>query len=66
MSKVLLGNITGVRVIRAFNKEAHEEMRLCNEFKSYAKTAVTVNKRFAILDNISFFAVNMFVVFVYY
>lgn len=66
MSKVLLENITGVRVIRAFNKEEHEEERLCNEFRSYAKTAITVNKRFAILDNISFFAVNMFIVIVYY
>lgn len=66
MSKVLLENITGVRVIRAFNKENHEEQRLNGEFRSYAKTAIKVNKRFAILDNISFFAVNMFVVIVYY
>lgn len=66
MSKVLLENITGVRVIRAFNKEKHEEERLCSEFGSYAKTAITVNKRFAILDNISFFAVNLFVVAIYY
>lgn len=66
MSKVLLENLTGVRVIRAFNKEKHEEERLCNEFRSYAKTAVTVNKQFVFLDGVSFFAVNMFVVVVYY
>lgn len=66
MSKVLLENITGVRVIRAFNKEEYEEERLCNEFGSYAKTAIKVNKRFAILDNISFFAINVFVIVVYY
>lgn len=66
MSKVLLENITGVRVIRAFNKENREEQRLNGEFRSYAKTAIKVNKRFAILDNISFFAVNMFVIIVYY
>lgn len=66
MSKVLLENITGVRVIRAFNKEAYEEDRLCGEFKSYAKTAIKVNKQFAILDGVSFFAVNLFVVIVYY
>lgn len=66
MSKVLLENITGVRVIRAFNKENHEEQRLNGEFRSYAKTAIKVNKRFAILDNISFFAVSMFVIIVYY
>lgn len=66
MSKVLLENITGVRVIRAFNKEAHEEERLNKEFQSYAKTAIKVNKRFAILDSISFFAINLFVILVYY
>lgn len=66
MSKVLLENITGVRVIRAFNKEQHEEERLCNEFKSYAKTAIKVNKKFTVLDGGSFFAVNMFIVIVYY
>lgn len=66
MSKVLLENITGVRVIRAFNKESHEEGRLCGEFQSYAKTAIKANKKFAALDGISFFAVNMFVVIVYY
>lgn len=65
MSKVLLENITGVRVIRAFNKEAHEEQRLDNEFQSYAKTAIKVNKRFAILDSISFCAINVFVIIVY-
>lgn len=65
MSKVLLENITGVRVIRAFNKEEHEETRLNGEFQSYAKTAIKVNKRFAVLDSISFCAVNIFVIVVY-
>lgn len=66
MSRVLLENITGVRVIRAFNKERHEGKRLCGEFEAYAKTAVSANKQFAILDGGSFFAVNMFIVIVYY
>lgn len=65
MSKVLLENITGVRVIRAFNKEEHEESRLNGEFKSYAKTAIKVNKCFAFLDSFSFCVVNIFVVVVY-
>lgn len=65
MSKVLLENITGVRVIRAFNKEMSEEQRLNHEFEDYAGTAIKVNKRFAILDSISFFAINVFVIFVY-
>lgn len=65
MSKVLLENITGVRVIRAFNKEESEEGRLNNEFGDYAGTAIKVNKRFAVLDSISFFAINVFVILVY-
>lgn len=65
MSKVLLENLTGVRVIRAFNKEEHEEQRLNYEFQSYAKTAIKVNKRFAVLDSISFCAINIFVIIVY-
>lgn len=66
MSKVLLENITGVRVIRAFNKEEHEQARLCGEFESYAGMSIKVNKRFAVLDSLSFFAVNAFVIIVYY
>lgn len=65
MSKVLLENITGVRVIRAFNKESNEEQRLNHEFENYAETAIKVNKRFAIIDSISFFAINVFVILVY-
>lgn len=66
MSRVLLENLTGVRVIRAFNKETHEESRLCGEFEEYAETAVKANKKFVLLDGMSFFAVNVFVVLVYY
>lgn len=65
MSRVLLENITGVRVIRAFNKESHEESRLNGEFRGYAKTSIRVNKRFAILDSISFCSLNIFVIIVY-
>lgn len=66
MSQVLLENITGVRVIRAFNKESHEEARLNGEFQSYAKTAISVNKRFVVLDGLSFAGINLFVIVVYY
>lgn len=65
MSKVLLENLTGVRVIRAFNKETHEEKRLDAEFDDYAQTSIRVNKRFSLLDGISFFAINLFVIIVY-
>lgn len=65
MSKVLLENLTGVRVIRAFSKETHEEKRLDAEFDDYAQTSIRVNKRFSLLDGISFFAINLFVIIVY-
>lgn len=65
MSRVILENITGVRVIRAFNKEEHEDRRLCGEFQTYADMSISVNKRFAVLDSISFFAVNFFIMLVY-
>lgn len=65
MSKVLLENITGVRVIRAFNKQQREEDRLNGEFDDYKTVSVKVNKRFSILDGLSFFAINLLIVVVY-
>lgn len=65
MSNVLLENLTGVRVIRAFNKEASEKERLDNEFADYAGTSIKVNKRFATLDGLSFFSINIFIILVY-
>ena len=62
MNGVLRENITGVRVIRAFNKEQKEEKRLEDPFSSYADTAIRANRMFADLDGLSFFILNMFVV----
>ena len=50
MSKILLENITGVRVVRAFNNEQREETRLNESFSSYAKTSIKANRLFANLD----------------
>lgn len=66
MSAVFLENITGVRVIRAFNREKSEESRLNGRFSSYAGTAIKTNKMFANLDGLSFFAVNIFIIIVYW
>lgn len=66
MSAVFLENITGVRVIRAFNREKSEESRLNHCFFSYATTAVKTNKMFANLDGLSFFAINLFVIIIYW
>ena len=64
MSAVLLENLTGVRVVRAFHSEGREENRLVTAFADYAATAIKANRRFANLDGLSFFCINFFVVVV--
>lgn len=66
MSTVLLENLTGVRVVRAFNNENREENRMGTAFAAYAETSIKANRRFANLDGISFFFINLFVVIVYW
>jgi ATP-binding cassette subfamily B multidrug efflux pump len=66
MGTVLLENLTGVRVVRAFNREASEKGRMNAAFGEYASTAIRANRKFANLDGISFLAVNSFVVLIYW
>ena len=66
MSTVLLENITGVRVVRAFNKEEQETQRLNQAFRDYKTTSVRVNRLFAGLDGLTNLAINLFVVLVYW
>ena len=66
MSTVLLENITGVRVVRAFNNEKREEKRMVDAFSGYAATSIKANRLFANLDGLSFFCINFFVVVVYW
>ncbi|MDJ1121172.1 ABC transporter ATP-binding protein [Olsenella sp. YH-ols2217] len=66
MSAVLLENLTGVRVVRAFNREDHERGRLDVSFEDYAQTAIKANRLFANLDGLSYFATNGFVVVLYW
>lgn len=66
MSAVLLENITGVRVVRAFNSEKREQARMNETFQNYAGTSIKANRRFACLDGLSFFCINLFTVIVYW
>lgn len=66
MTTILLENITGVRVVRAFNNEEREEGRMGTAFSQYAQTAIKANRRFANLDGLSFFFINAFIVIVYW
>ena len=66
MSTVLLENLTGVRVVRAFNNEKREEKRMVDAFSGYAATSIKANRLFANLGGLSFFCINFFVVVVYW
>ena len=63
---VLLENLTGVRVIRAFGKERHERERMDATFADYATTSIKANRLFANLDGLSYFGMNAFIVVVYF
>ena len=62
MNVVLRENVTGVRVIRAFNKESYEEKRMRKSFEDYAKSAIQANRLFAGLESIALLAINLCIV----
>ncbi len=66
MSTILLENITGVRVIRAFNNEEREQERLNQSFFNYAATSIKANRKFANLDGLSFFCINFVIISVFW
>ncbi len=63
---VLLENMTGARVIRAFGQEAFERDRMDRTFRDYADTAIRGNRLFANLDGLSYLMINLFVCVVYW
>lgn len=66
MNSILRENITGVRVIRAFNKEEHEKNRLKDSFEKYAESAIKANRLYAGLDSLAFTAINICIVAILY
>ena len=62
MNVVLRENITGTRVIRAFNKQDYEEERANQTFGKYATLAIKANNVFAGLDSIASLIINTSVV----
>lgn len=64
MYAVIRENITGVRVIRAFNKENYETKRMGKSFEDYAKSAITTNRLFAGLDIFALVVINLTVVLI--
>lgn len=59
---VLRENITGVRVIRAFNKEDYEEQRMRRSFEDYAESSIKANRLFFGLESLAFFVMNICIV----
>lgn len=66
MNVVLRENITGVRVIRAFNNENQEKKRLKKSFSDYAESAIRANRLFAALDSLAMLSVNLCIVVILY
>lgn len=66
MNVVLRENLTGVRVIRAFNKEPYEASRMKNTFSEYATSSVSANRLFAGLDCLTTVAINICIVAILY
>ena len=66
MSVVLLENITGVRVVRAFNSEKREEKRMNDTFSAYAQTSIRANRQYSCLEGLSFFFMNFFIIVIYF
>lgn len=64
MNVVLRENITGVRVIRAFNKEPRETGRMNRTFADYAEASIRANQLFSLLDSWALFAVNICIVLI--
>lgn len=62
LNVALRENLTGVRVIRAFNKEKDEEKRMRKTFEDYAETSVSANLLFAGLESTAFFVINICIV----
>lgn len=66
MNVVLRENLTGVRVIRAFNKENHETGRMKKTFAAYKDSSIKANYLFAGLDCLATVVINLCVVAIVY
>lgn len=62
MNTVVREVVTGVRVIRAFNKENDEEKRQQQVFREYRGTAVRVNRLFAGMESTALLLINIMLV----
>jgi ATP-binding cassette subfamily B multidrug efflux pump len=66
MNIVIRENVTGIRVIRAFNKEPLEEKRMSGVFGNYREVSVKVNRLFAGLESTALLVINLVIVGILY
>ena len=59
INQVIRESITGIRVIRAFGNEKHEEGRADKAFKGYATDMIKLNKLFAVLNPIIWLVIGL-------
>ncbi len=66
MNVVLRENLTGVRVVRAFNKQQPETKRMKKTFMNYAEASIRANRLFAGLDCLATVLINFCIVAILY
>ncbi len=59
ISKITKENLSGVRVIRAFNMQEHEQKRFEEATADYTKTSIKVSKISALLEPVIFLVVDI-------
>lgn len=59
MNRILREQLSGIRVIRAFNRVDHERKRLDQTFQGYGGTSIKVNKIFAFMMPIVLTVINL-------
>jgi ATP-binding cassette subfamily B protein len=60
----LRANITGIRVIRAFNRSKYEKSKINGIFTEYANTSISINKIFATAMPIIMTVMNLCTIFI--
>lgn len=64
INRVLRENLTGIRVIRAFNRSGFEQKRTDKTYEEYAFTAIRVNKIFAVLMPVIMMIMNVCIILI--
>lgn len=64
MNRVMRENLTGIRVIRAFNRTEFEKERVGKTFDRYAETAISVNRIFAVMLPVIMMIMNLCTIFI--